>query len=140
MKTELRDILNYRFICALKLSPDGKHTAYAVRQASEDLSGYASKLHIVDNDTAKDTAIPSSDGISSLGWIDSDTVLYAAPSAHETRFYSAKLNGSIACFGSVPFKARIENIDKHGRIIISADRPINNEKANEDGQIGRAHV
>lgn len=133
MKTELRDILNYRFICALKLSPDGKHTAYAVRQASEDLSGYASKLHIVDNDTAKDTAIPSSDGISSLGWIDSDTVLYAALSAHETRFYSAKLNGSIACFGSVPFKARIENIDKHGRIIISADRPINNEKANEDG-------
>lgn len=133
MRTKLRDLLKYRFVSALSVSPDGRYCAFVVQRANDDLSGYISELRIIANADGGDILALPEENAASIAWVDAKTVIVAEPSKEATRFLTVSLDGEIQEYGSVAFRAKIEAATADGRLIVSGDRPILEEKAEEDG-------
>ena len=72
-------------------------------------------------------------GITSFAWVDDAALAVGRPSADSTQFALFVLkDGSEGTVWNIPFDARIEGWVL-GQLLISARRPITEEKAQEDG-------
>ena len=58
---QMEDLLSYRFLSVLEISPDGRHAAFVVKRAVAEKNEYRSDIHVVDLDS-RDTAQLTSSG------------------------------------------------------------------------------
>lgn len=72
-------------------------------------------------------------GVTSFAWVDEAVLAVGRPNADSTQFALLSLkDGSEETVWNIPFEARIEGWVS-GQLLISARRPITEEKAQEDG-------
>jgi dipeptidyl aminopeptidase/acylaminoacyl peptidase len=48
---QIEDLLSYRFLSAVEISPDGRRAAFVVKQADAEKNEYSSDIHLVDLDS-----------------------------------------------------------------------------------------
>ena len=81
---ELRDLLSYRFLSALRYAPDGRKAAFVVSNADEESNSYEARLWLYENGALRQ--------LTDLGkerqfvWLDENRLLFpAVRSARETK-------------------------------------------------------
>ena len=72
---QLRDFLNFSFLSALTLSPDGKNAGFVVSRCDEARDGYQCDFWRLDLTTGKTHQVSRSGNVRSFLWLDDDTVL-----------------------------------------------------------------
>lgn len=124
------ELLNLRTVSDLHISPDGSRCAFLVHTPREAENDYISQLYISDFSATTPLDITS---ITSLTWIDRNTLMMARKQEKGTLISRLSLNDQVetACY-TLPFYAQIEGF-VDAKLLISARRPITEEKALEHG-------
>ncbi len=73
---ELRDILHYRFLSALRYAPGGRRAAFAVSQANEEDNSYESRLWLYEDGAVRQLTDLGQER--SFAWLDDDRLLFSA--------------------------------------------------------------
>ena len=124
------EILSLHNISNLRISPGAGRCAFLVHTPCEAENNYETHIHI--SDFAQSYPLGVS-GITSFAWVDEATLAVARPNGDSTQCALLSLkNGLEETVWEIPFSARIEGWVS-GRLLISARRPITEEKAGEDG-------
>lgn len=134
MITKINDLLDHKFISDISLSPNGKLAAFIVSQGNKELDGYNSILHVIDTNNGGTIKIFNDIRLNSFAWLNETSLIAGVIKAGMTEFVLLDLDQGCEVYYSVPFRARIECITKDESLIVSAYRPINEEKAQEDGR------
>ena len=112
---ELKDILSYRFLSALRYAPDGSRAAFVVSEANEEENSYEARLWLYEKGALKQLTDLGKER--SFVWLDSQRILFpAARSAKENKraeagdafssWYVLDLRGGEALpFFTLPFAA-----------------------------------
>ena len=98
---QLRDFLNFSFLSALTLSPDGKNAGFVVSRCDEARDGYQCDFWRLDLTTGKTHQVSRSGNVRSFLWLDDDTVLLKGERSSSllspsTSFLKLKLDGGEA--------------------------------------------
>lgn len=133
MKTGLMDLMEYRFAAAPKLSPDGGACAFLCYRAKADKSGYDVFVRVIDSASGETLAYQAPMGCGSLAWLEEGALAVSLVWEGRTRILALRADGACEQWGEVPFAARLEDGLRDGRLLLSADRPLTEEKAAEDG-------
>ncbi|MBR5094556.1 MAG: S9 family peptidase, partial [Oscillospiraceae bacterium] len=120
---ELRDILDYRFLSAIRYAPGGRRAAFVVANADEEENSYEQRLWLYEAGTVRQLTDLGKEG--RFVWLDEERILFPAlrsarekkrAEAHEdfTSYYVLDLRGGEALpYMTLPFAA--------GRIRVLAD-------------------
>lgn len=134
MTVKINDLLNYKYLSSLKLSADGRRAAFIERTSNAKKDGYDSLLNVINSRNGEIIKILDSFQSDSFSWMDEDSIVVGIKENNETKFLKCTLNGQMENYFTVPFNAMIEDITKDGQLIISSNRPINEEKAQEKSE------
>lgn len=72
------DLLKFKFISGLTISPDGEKLAFVVHDMNKDENGYTSNIWIYDIQKGKLSQLTSSNKDSSPIWLDSSRILFVS--------------------------------------------------------------
>lgn len=133
MKTSIMDLLEYCFASAPKYNPDGSAVAFLSYRAKTDKSGYDSFVNVISPADGKALGFMAPVGVSSLGWLNSETLAVTLSQNGHTVVYALTEDGDCNIWGTVPFSAKIVDGTTENQLLLTAARPINDEKAQEDG-------
>lgn len=119
----LNEFLNYHFISALALAPDGAHAAFALSQ-SNDQNGYDSNLWLLSLKEERAFQFTASGKEKSFIWEDRETLLFPSgrkDEPHGTVFFRQRIGGGEATEAfRLPVKvSAFQGIGK-GRYLITA--------------------
>ncbi len=97
-KVELRDFLDFSFLSALKVSPDGRHACFVRSQCDYGVNGYRSHIWALDLDTGKTTRLTDGGREKSFLWLDDATILFPKEqsgklTAPSTTYHKVRLDG-----------------------------------------------
>lgn len=134
MRTEINDLLNFKFLSDLALSPNGTKAAFIVRCADKELAGYEASLYVINSKDGATIKVFNSFKPISFSWLNDESLIIGIKKDEVTEFELHTLDGNNESYFIAPFDAKIEYITNNGSIIISSNRPINKEKAMEDGR------
>lgn len=104
-KLKVDELMNYKFLSGIKVSPSGKKAAFLVKQADEKKNSYDSWIFIVDFCTGEVRKLTSFGAEKNLLFDDEDTILFASVRKDEdkaeklkekTVFYRLPLKGGEA--------------------------------------------
>lgn len=118
-KIELEDILRFRFLSNLTLSPNAKNAAFVVKQANEERNGYNSAIWVMNCETKQSFQLTVGKDESSYLWMDDDSILFSSGRDNKkeeadktfTTYFKISLNGGEAQkVMTVP--APVENLKK----------------------------
>jgi dipeptidyl aminopeptidase/acylaminoacyl peptidase len=65
---QIEDLLSYRFLSAVEISPDGRRAAFVVKQADAEKNEYTSDVHLVDLDVRDARRLTSSGKDGPFAW------------------------------------------------------------------------
>ncbi|MBQ8536590.1 MAG: hypothetical protein IJ461_04210, partial [Clostridia bacterium] len=133
MKTSLMDLMEYRFASAPKYSQDGKAIAFLSYRAKADKSGYDSFVNVICPVGGTPLSFTAPMGCTSFGWLNNGALAVTLPKDGKTFVYALTADNGCALWGTLPFSAKIVDGLTNGQLLFSAARPINEEKAQEDG-------
>lgn len=124
------ELLSLRRSSHLSISPGGDRCAFLVHTPSETGNCYIGRVYV----SAFTDAVPvGTGGVTGFVWIDGDTLLISRAERTGTTFSRLSIeDGSEVPFAGVPFEAAVEGF-VGGRLLISARRPVTEEKAEEGG-------
>jgi dipeptidyl aminopeptidase/acylaminoacyl peptidase len=123
--TKIDDFTRYKFISAIKHSPDGKHACFVVSQAELEENKYLSNLWIFDLATERYNQLTSFDSERNFLWVDNENIIF--PSARDikdkekkdageefTQYYRINIHGGEAIrYFRIPRNvSSIEQVDK----------------------------
>ena len=134
MRTNIDDLSDFVFISNLLLSPDGKMAAFIKRNANKEKNGYDACLHIIDATDGRAVKIFEGFKPDSFCWLNENSIIIGIKKDNETEFEMHSLDGNTNAYLKLPFHANIEAVTKNGSLLVSSSRPINKEKAEEDGR------
>ena len=77
-RVEVEDILKFRFLSGLELSPSGKRLGFVVQQAKPEKDGYTGHIYLYDLATGSTKRLTGGGEEKSLCWLDDETMLFAA--------------------------------------------------------------
>lgn len=124
------EILSLHSVSDLRVSPGARCCAFLVHTPCEAENTYETNLYISDFTVSYPIGVP---GITSFAWEDETTLAVSRPNGGGTQFTLLSMkDGSEGTVWNIPFSARIEGWVL-GQLLISARRPITEEKAEEDG-------
>ena len=115
----------------LSISPDGSKCAFLVHTPEEAENTYTGHVYVSGFTAASPAGAPGVDG---LAWMDVNTLLISrSAKGGGTAFFRLSVDSGLEePFAEIPFKAAIEGF-LGGELLLSAYRPITEEKAGEDG-------
>lgn len=124
------ELLSLHSVSDLRISPGTSRCAFLVHTPCEAENNYETHLYVSDFTVSYPIGMS---GITSFAWVDDAALAVGRPSADSTQFALLSLkDGSEGTVWNIPFDARIEGWVL-GQLLISARRPITEEKAQEDG-------
>lgn len=124
------EILSLYNVSNLCVSPEAAHCAFLVHIPSEEKNSYETRVYISNFQTSHPLSIS---GITSFAWIDEAALAVCCSGSEETRFAILNIkDGTEEISWKIPFAAHVEGWVSDG-LLISAYRPITEEKAKEDG-------
>lgn len=125
------ELLALRRSSHLSISPDGSKCAFLVHTPTEDENTYVGRIYVSSFTSSAPVGAP---GVTGFTWMDGNTLLISRPAKGSgTAFFRlSAAGGSEEPFAEVPFEAAIEGL-LDGELLLSAHRPITEEKAGEDG-------
>ena len=105
---EIQDLLEYRYLSGLALSPDNRHIAFVVQQAASDQNSYIGSLYLYDTVSQTTRMLTSGGREKSFFWLDGSTILFPGLRDPELRkkkaqgepwtaFYAIDIRGGEAC-------------------------------------------
>ena len=133
MKTALMDLMDYRFVSAPRISPDGGACAFLTYRAKADKSGYDSYVRVISPTSGAALNYVAPMGCGSLAWLGDGSLAVALAQEGGTGIYALTAQGGCEQWGFLPFAATLEDGLRDGRLLLSATRPLTAEKAAEDG-------
>ena len=133
MKTALMDLMDYRFVSAPRISPDGGACAFLTYRAKVDKSGYDSYVRVISPTSGAALNYVAPMGCGSLAWLGDGSLAVALAQEGGTGVYALTAQGGCEQWGFLPFAATLEDGLRDGRLLLSATRPLTAEKAAEDG-------
>lgn len=139
-KVDLRDFLDFSFLSALSLSPDGRHVGFVRSQCDYDGNGYRSQIWSLEPETGKLTCLTGGGKEKSFLWLDNATILFPGEqsgklTAPSTAYYKARLDGgeSLPAF-TVPLLAeKIRRLDETRFVILAKTTLSDPEDLAENG-------
>ena len=75
-RLRMDDFTKYKFLSALKHSPDGKHAAFVVHQSDYEDNKYLSNLWLLDTESEKYFQLTSFDSERSFLWLDNENIIF----------------------------------------------------------------
>lgn len=133
-KVEVRDFLNFSFLSALSLSPDGQNIGFVRSQCDYGENGYRSYIWSLELKTGKTTRLTGGGKEKSFLWLDDSTILFPSGqsgklTAPSTTYHRARLDGGepLPAF-TVPLLAEsIKRLDAT-RFVIQAKTTLTDEE------------
>ena len=123
---QLRDFLNFSFLSALTLSPDGKNAGFVVSRCDEARDGYQCDFWRLDLTTGKTHQVSRSGNVRSFLWLDDDTVLLKGERSSSllspsTSFLKLKLDGgeALPAFTVPLFVEEIKRVDDRRFVLLA---------------------
>lgn len=124
------ELLSLHSVSNLRISPGASRCAFLVHTPCEAENNYETHLYVSDYTVSYPIGVS---GVTSFAWVDEAVLAVGRPNADSTQFALLSLkDGSEETVWNIPFEARIEGWVS-GQLLISARRPITEEKAQEDG-------
>lgn len=101
---QMADFLNYRFLSALKYSPDAAHAAFVVSQGNLEENRYRSCLYVWERKGEKVRQLTYQGDSRTFVWLDNETLLFPArrgkadaeSEKNATTFYRIRIDGGEA--------------------------------------------
>ena len=123
------DLLTYRFLSEVRISPDGKMAAFLVKEASLEENDYASDIYLVNLEYGKLRRLTGSGKDGPFVWsADSRAVIFISHRAgkeKESPVYRIAIDGGEAeRIGTIPHKVEALELLDDGRLLYSARVPL----------------
>lgn len=134
---KLHDFTEYKFLSGIQYSPDGKHLAYVVHQASIEKNQYLSNIYIYREETNSSYRLTTGNNERIFFWKDDKTIVFASNRDEEVEdcsfFYEINIYGGEAIKSfEIPLNVlRVEFIDQDNLIMTSI---YNHNKIRLDGK------
>ncbi len=134
---QIEDLLSYRFLSAVEISPDGRRAAFVVKQANAERNEYRSDIHLVDLGTRDVSRLTSSGKDGPFGWGSDGSELFFLSRREEEEgksfLFRIRVGGGEAKrIAVLPHKAdRLRRLDD-GRFLYTARVPLTDESDRED--------
>lgn len=138
-KVLTEDLLKYRFLSGVRISPDGEMVAFIVKRARLEENDYASDIYTVNLDSGELRRLTSSGKDGPFVWsADSRAIIFISRRAEKddderdvSPVYRIRIDGGEAeRIGTIPRKAESLDLLGDGRLLYSARVPLYEE--NED--------
>jgi len=134
----IEDLLSYRFLSAIEISPDGRRAAFVVREADVEENRYRSDIHLIDLDSKVASRLTSSGKDGPFSWGADGTGLYFLSKRGEEKdgkstVYRILVGGGEAeriC--DLPHKADAIRTLGDGRFLYTARIPLTDEADRDD--------
>jgi acylaminoacyl-peptidase len=125
------ELLSLRRCSHLSVSPGGGRCAFLVHTPSEAENSYVGRVYV--SAFTGDSAPVGTEGVTGLAWIDEHTLLISRANCGGTALSKLSvMGGAEKPFATVPFAAAVDGF-LGGEALLSARRPMTEEKAREDG-------
>ena len=93
MKTALMDLMDYRFVSAPRISPDGGACAFLTYRAKADKSGYDSYVRVISPTSGAALNYVAPMGCGSLAWLGDGSLAVALAQEGGTGIYALTAQG-----------------------------------------------
>lgn len=134
---QIEDLLSYRFLSAVEISPDGRRAAFLVKQADAEKNEYRSDIHLVDLGSRDVSRLTSSGKDGSFTWGSDGFEVYFLSRREEEEgksfLFRVRVDGGEAeRLAVLPHKADgLRRLDD-GRFLYTARVPLTDESDRED--------
>ncbi len=99
-KIEIQTLLEYKFLSAPTISPDGKYTAFVVSQADVKENNYPAAVFLLDNNSKTTRKLTAKGSVANLFWLNDSTLIFS--SSRDEKIKEKVKNGEeITCYYSI---------------------------------------
>ncbi len=140
-RIKAEDLLTYRFLSGVRISPDGGMAAFIVKRAREEENDYASDIYVVNLETGAVRRLTASGKDGPFVWsADSRAIVFVSRRGEkddgkmdESPVYRIAIDGGEAeLIGTVPHKVESLDLLDDGRLLYSARVPLHDNNEDEE--------